>query len=183
MIILKRRGPVRLEFDPGANSGVGGFVVRDRTPETPADVLALTVQPAGEIEFDFARSRCVTAFAQMKEGVDVLARYGAPDMATAGADPRALLRVGTAALSVELGVQQIRSWEGVSFDGETLADLEQVAIATLFNARDAKGISYGRHFLLAMESLSTLEPGSKNGSAASPGTIGAEAGNAAGNAG
>lgn len=168
MVILKKRGPIRLELSPETDE---------------ANAVAVTITPISQANVDVAMGAITTGITRMEDSAAFLARYGVETGEHAADALRMALRVGDAMLAIELGIRHITAWEGVAIAGdggaETTAPLDPAGVAMLFNewapaapslvpGKSEPRESYGARFMRRINALTTLEPGAKKGSGASP---------------
>jgi hypothetical protein len=165
MVILRRRGNIRIELLPGT---------------ADAHAVAVTITPIGQADIDLALGAVTSAAIRVEDGAAASERYGVDVGATAAEVIRAALRLGSGMLAIELGIRHIRAWDGVMTEAGETAPIEPATIAMLFNewapasGRDPLE-SYGARFMRRINGLSILEPGAKKGSGASPDTAPAAA--------
>jgi hypothetical protein len=164
MLKLKRRGDIRIELPGG---------------------VAITAPPITADDIDLAEQAVRRRLGEAADAAEALARYGL----SMGVDAVKIARVPDTLLAIELGIQKIKSWEGVGTDAEEdeAAPVEPGFVLTLFKewipgAADIRRLNYGCAWLYAMLAKSTLERSAPKGSAASPGTSTAAAASNAGSA-
>lgn len=151
LIVLRKRGQTRIELAEG---------------------VALTVTPIGASDVEVATAIVSAHLAQAVKGVGTMERYGlggeeAPAMQAMVASTK---QGSQGLLAMELGNRHIKAWEGVTTDGETLAEITPANIAMLFSEWGPGGESFGSIFLRKISALSVLEPGAGKDSAASQDT-------------
>lgn len=165
MVILRKRGSIRIEL----------------SPETPAaHAVVVTIRPVGQADIDLALGAVTAGAVKLEDGASVSQRYGVDFGDTPAEVLRSALRLGNGMLAIELGIRHVVGWEGVMVEDETVAPVEPATIAMLFNewapatAKDPLE-SYGARFMRRINGLSILEPGAKKGSGVSPDTASAAA--------
>ena len=101
----------------------------------PGGVM-LHCRPISKTDYDLAEGRVVSNLARAADGEEVAMRYG---LTTARAQSFVDhdLRIGTAALAIELGIEAIQTWEGLG---------RQLPLSPEDQARQARGESVEKQF-------------------------------------
>lgn len=148
--------------------------------------IRLWLRPVGQVDFDLAEGRVIEALARAADASDAAARYGFSAAKVQGFLAGGL-RIGDAALAIELATELIARWEGLAVDLATKEEAEQGLeklepaplsleyIILLMNEWADDGRSYASIFLGELRKRRNLKRSEGNVSGAAPDGIGAAA--------
>ena len=95
------------------------LIITKRQPEPVRlpDGVVLHISRFSQVDWDAAENRVIANLARAKDSEEVSARYGLrPSQLESFAMPGGGVRIGDAALAIELGIDLIESWEGVGVE-------------------------------------------------------------------